>query len=293
MGGSIRVRSEEGAGSEFLVLLSLRRAEARVEEPRSEAHAAAPSMVLVVDDDPVNRRVAVALLGELGISAAEAESGHAAIAELSRNRADLVLMDCSMPEMDGYETTRRIRVGAAGASVSRTPIVAMTAYALEADRDRATAAGMDDYIAKPVTLETLSAVLDRVAALSPRPLAAPPKPAAEASTFDASAYRARYADAPEIGREILELFIAQSRPLFEEARAAASADDREGVESPMHRLKGTTGTVGGMRASKAAEAALSALRSSRDGSLTELLAPFDRELRALEEEVRRYLRRAP
>jgi len=105
--------------------------------------------------------------------------------------------------------------------------------------------------------------------------------------------RSRYEEAPEVAREILELFIAQSRPLFEEARAAAASGDKEGVESPMHRLKGTTGAVGGMRASKAAESVLAALRSSRETELPGILAPFDRELGSLEEEVRRYLRSAP
>jgi CheY-like chemotaxis protein/HPt (histidine-containing phosphotransfer) domain-containing protein len=293
MGGSIEVWSEEGAGSEFIARFSLREAEAPGEMPHADARSYVPRNILVVDDDPVNRRVAVALLEELGIKAAEAESGRAAIAELGRNRADIVLMDCSMPEMDGYETTRRIREGASGASVCRTPIVAMTAYALPADRDRAAAAGMDDYVAKPVTLETLARVLGRVAASADAGSdEAPAKASREALAFDASVYRARYEDAPEIGREILELFIAQSRPLFEEARRANASGDMECVESHMHRLKGTTGAVGGMRASKAAEEVLAAIRASPEAAQSGLLAFFDRELTILEDEVRRYLRDA-
>jgi CheY-like chemotaxis protein len=238
--------------------------------------------------------VAVALLGELGIEAVEADSGQSAIAQLGKGRVDLVLMDCSMPGMDGYETTRRIREGASGTRESRTPIVAMTARAQEVDRARAMAEGMDDYVAKPITLETLAAALDRPAIRSGK--AAERSTAADAvfrtavaspetaAAFDAAAYRSRYEDSPEVGREILELFLAQARPLFEEARAAAAAGDEETALARIHRLKGTTGVIGGMKASRAAGTVLASAKDI-DGPIE----AFGLELAALEEEVRRYL----
>jgi signal transduction histidine kinase/ligand-binding sensor domain-containing protein/DNA-binding NarL/FixJ family response regulator len=301
MGGSIEARSEEGSGSSFTVRLALREAEPPKQAPRPAIRPAAGRRVLVVDDDPVNRRVALALLAELGVEAVEAESGRAAIAELGRSRADLVLMDCSMPGMDGYETTRRIREGGEGGPDPRTPIVAMTASARAADRDRALAAGMDDYVAKPVTLEALAAALERGAIRPIRSIV----PAAAAgnreeapaprdwAAFDASAYSARYRDSPEVGREILELFLAQARPLFEEARAAAAAGDEEAVLARIHRLKGTTGVIGGRGAARIAGTILASASPSDSAApakgLAERLEDFGLELAALEEEVGRYL----
>jgi signal transduction histidine kinase/ligand-binding sensor domain-containing protein/CheY-like chemotaxis protein len=287
MGGRIEARSEEGAGSSFIARFALREAEAPKEEPRPDRRAASARKVLVVDDDPVNRRVAVALLGELGIETVEAESGQSAIAQLCKDSVDLVLMDCSMPGMDGYETTRRIRKGAAGTRESRTPIVAMTARAQEEDRARAMSAGMDDYVAKPVTLETLAAALDRPAIRSGETAERRKSTAAavrEAAAFDAAVYRSRYEDSPEVGKEILELFLAQARPLFEEARRAAAAGDEETALARVHRLKGTTGVIGGMRASSAAETVLAKAKD-----IGGPLEAFGLELAELENEVRRYL----
>ncbi len=119
----------------------------------------APSAVLVVEDNPVNRRVAVRMIEQLGHRVEVVENGAQAVAALGRDPFDLVLMDCQMPVMDGYEATRRIR--SSEDEGCRIPIVAMTAHAMEQDRTDCLAAGMDDYISKPFTSNEIREVLGR------------------------------------------------------------------------------------------------------------------------------------
>jgi signal transduction histidine kinase/ActR/RegA family two-component response regulator len=120
--------------------------------------------VLVVEDNPINQRVAEKMLARLGYRVDTANHGYEAIARMARTRYDIVLMDCQMPEMDGFEATQRLR--AMEARLARTPIVALTANAMPADRERCLAAGMDDFLSKPLTVKGLEAMLARYVALA-------------------------------------------------------------------------------------------------------------------------------
>jgi two-component system, sensor histidine kinase and response regulator len=115
--------------------------------------------ILIVEDNAANLKVAVRMVERLGYRADAAGNGTEAIGMLDRVRYDAVLMDCQMPELDGYEATRMIRKAERGAR--RVPIIAMTAAALAGDRERCLSAGMDDYISKPVKLHVVAAVLER------------------------------------------------------------------------------------------------------------------------------------
>jgi CheY-like chemotaxis protein len=117
-----------------------------------------PKRVLVVDDNLVNRKVAQRQLERLGYLVDVVDGGKSALAAMSNALFPVVLMDCEMPEMDGYATTAEIR--RRDSDRPHTTIIAMTAHALEGARERCLAAGMDDYIAKPVMLESLAAVLE-------------------------------------------------------------------------------------------------------------------------------------
>jgi PAS domain S-box-containing protein len=115
--------------------------------------------VLVADDNVVNQRVAVAMLRKLGLRADTAGNGVEALQALGKNAYDLLLIDCQMPEMDGYEATRAIRAGEAEGV--HLPVVAMTAHTMQEDLDACLAAGMDDYLLKPISLSRLSEKLAR------------------------------------------------------------------------------------------------------------------------------------
>ncbi|HXV12615.1 MAG TPA: response regulator, partial [Candidatus Krumholzibacteria bacterium] len=135
-------------------------AEARAQDVAAHPEAGPRARVLVAEDNLVNQRVAVRLLETLGCRVDVAASGIEAIKMLETGAYDLVLMDCQMPEMDGYEATREIRRRESRAG-GRTTIVAMTAHALPGDREKCTEAGMDDFVAKPVRRDTLADVIDR------------------------------------------------------------------------------------------------------------------------------------
>jgi CheY-like chemotaxis protein len=116
--------------------------------------------VLVAEDNPVNWRLLEVQLARLGASAQLAEDGARAVELVATQHFDCVLMDCQMPDVDGFEATRRIR--ALGAESARVPIVALTANALTGDRERCLSAGMDGYLAKPVRREELAEMLARL-----------------------------------------------------------------------------------------------------------------------------------
>jgi two-component system, sensor histidine kinase and response regulator len=125
-------------------------------------HAARRLRILLAEDDPVNQRVAVAMLRKLGHLATVVDDGQEALDRLEGETFDLVLMDVQMPRLDGYAATRAIRARAAVKGAPRLPIVAMTAHAIKGDRKRCLDADMDDYLSKPIRLSELAATLERV-----------------------------------------------------------------------------------------------------------------------------------
>jgi len=172
MGGSLACRAAPEGGALFELELPLPPAHADLAAARpAAAGAASPGglpgrlrgRVLLAEDNPVNAMVAMAALQRLGLVVHGVDDGHAALAELQRHPEahDLVLMDCQMPGLDGFEATRRLRAWEQAEGRPRLPVVALTANALEGDRERSLDAGMDEHLAKPYGLAELHAVLVR------------------------------------------------------------------------------------------------------------------------------------
>lgn len=115
----------------------------------------AGSKVLVAEDNPMNQTYVLEILGQLGIDPVLAVNGEEALDRFADQRFDLVLMDVQMPVLDGYETTRRLRMLEEAAGLPHCPVVALTANAMKGDREKCLKAGMDDYLSKPVKTETL------------------------------------------------------------------------------------------------------------------------------------------
>jgi len=173
MGGEIKVESVPGQGSCFHFQISVPRA-AAAPEPARNAHAAAAAgqklkalHILLAEDNPVNRKLAIRLLEKHGHTVVAVNDGRAAVAQVARERFDLVLMDISMPEMDGLEATSIIRANFTNGQQGekQIPIIAMTAHALIGDREMCLRAGMNGYVSKPIQAEDLFSEIREVLAV--------------------------------------------------------------------------------------------------------------------------------
>lgn len=287
MGGSIGVRSAPGEGSRFCFTVSLPRAGEDADrdirppilEPVPEAGewippaAATNRPVLLVEDDPTNQKVVTAMLQKLGIQVDLAACGGEALARVAntlplapapRPPYPLILMDCRMPGMDGYETTRRIRELEAGGS--RTPVVALTAHATAHAREQCRAAGMDDYLTKPVGLQDLRCTLDKW--LRPReqlgdtaaPIPDPPPPPA----LDAGHALRMANNDPVLLGQLIETWQATTPLRLQRLSEAAQRGEWDAAADQAHALRSAAAYLGAGRVAALAET-LESLAASNPG----------------------------
>ena len=215
--------------------------------------------VLVAEDNHVNQKVAVRMLERLGYRADVAADGLEALEALSRIPYGAVLMDVQMPEMDGYEATAEIRRREEGKGY-RTPIIAMTANAMQGDREKALEAGMDDYVPKPVKAEKLEAVLERW--ISQQAFSKPDTSATmadadtaalneEATVLDESVLadlrELQEEGEPDILEELIELYLEDAPSQIAALGEAVEAGEAHDVERIAHTLKGSSGNMGATR----------------------------------------------
>ncbi len=246
--------------------------------------------ILLVEDNPVNQKVAVRILEKAGYRCDVAANGQEAVDAVARTRYDLILMDCQMPVMDGYEATRQIRSSEpAGA---RIPIIAMTAHALQEDRDLCLEAGMDDYMTKPVQPEALRRVLDAYLigkdrgenAVQP-PKDEPDKGNERKEILDRMQELACGDDG--FVQELLGLFLSESEKRLASLGEAIRCQDLELVKREAHTLKGSSANAG---AESMREKAYRLEKLSQEGSpedmqkaFQDLAEQFERTRRMLED----------
>jgi len=262
----------------------------RIEPPP----AANRARVLVVEDNSVNQLVALGQLQRLGHHPVLAASGREAMDALRDGAFDIVLMDCQMPDMDGYEATRRIRQ--MDGSIAKTPIVAITAHALAGEREKCLAAGMNDYLPKPVTIEQLGAVIRLWA--SKESAADLPEPDMMEGDDPFVLDRERVSSFLAISRTqngflegLVRTFRQDVPSRLDALRAAASAGDANDLAMAAHALKSSSGSVGAKRMFTAASTLELAARAGQlDGagaSIEQLAAEFTRVVKAYDGIIRR------
>ena len=208
--------------------------------------------ILLVEDNITNQQVAVGILNKLGLRAEVAANGAEAVKILETLPFDLVLMDVQMPEMDGLQATRLIRDPRSGVLNHRVPIIAMTAHAMHGDRERCLAAGMDDYITKPVSLSDLVAALQKW--LRPAATPAPPAEMAAAAparasagalaAFDRAGLLERVLGDQALAREIVTGFMADLPSQIQELKRLVLAGEIGPVERQAHKIRGAAAAVG-------------------------------------------------
>jgi two-component system sensor histidine kinase/response regulator len=260
--------------------------------------------LLVVEDHPLNQEVMRDLLGSLGYTFDLAGNGAEALRALERKEYSLILMDCQMPELDGYEATRRLRRSEREQGQPRTPIVAVTAHALADEREKVLQAGMDDFLTKPVQLAALSQVLEKWASRARRftgVTAAAPLPSpqihengastpAPASTGPTSAKGQLLDPSTPRSDRMWELFVQHSRDDIEFLQEAAAVGDAESLRLRAHRLKGSSYAFGARPlGDKAAEIERHAIsgNSNVEVEVDALVRLFRQTSALMQEEARR------
>ncbi|UVJ40431.1 response regulator [Arthrobacter sp. CJ23] len=250
-------------------LVAARPAAKPVPAPAAPVESTVPSrgLVLVVEDNEVNQLVARSMVAKLGYQVDVVADGAEAVAATAATEYAAVLMDCHMPVMDGFEATRAIRARSNGQR--RLPVIAMTAGALDEDRDRCLAAGMDDYLTKPVDVDRLDTVLSRWITDAPEPEGGEP-------ALDPARLATLRELGPADGQGLLpaaaEAFRQDIRPSLEAIRRAVENGGGQALEQAAHKLKGAAANIGANRAARVCGELENGSASTDPGLLTRLEA---------------------
>ena len=235
--------------------------------------------VLVAEDNMVNRELARHLLVQLGHDVVLASDGNEVLARLEEQPCDLILMDLWMPQLDGLAACERIRASEKG-TVRRTPIIALTAHAVKGDREACIAAGMDDYLVKPVRQPALAKAIERIffTGVRPVPDAAPPERRAWLDPWEG-------VDS-ELLRKLAPLMLDSTTASLKALQGAHEARDWMKIEREAHTLKGSLGLFHVPRVVVTTKNLETAARLKDDTRASALLDDLAIELAAVQAEVR-------
>jgi len=249
--------------------------------------------VLLAEDNPVNQAVCRAMLERLGAAVQVVGDGEEAVRAFEAGGIDLILMDCQMPRMDGYQATGviREREKAAGAG-RRVAIVALTAHAMQGDREKCLAAGMDDYLSKPFRQAELASVVARWTDAAGREVPAQGGSAAAGPHLDAGVLAALRelgsgAEGEALVANLAGLFLEDAPERLRAARAAAAAGDAAGLRAAVHTLKSSAASMGALRLSELAHALERDARDALPPEALARLAEMEAEFEATKPELER------
>jgi len=251
MGGTIGVRSTPGEGSTFWILIPFEVTESlgearRLREQKLFCGSIPPrdARVLIAEDHPMNQMFMIQLMKKFGIRHFEiVGNGTLALQRCQAQHWDVILMDCHMPEMNGYEATRRLRAAETDTG-KHVPIVAMTANAMMGDKEKCLECGMDEYVSKPVDIETLQEVLGQWINFRDLPPAETPPPTPPKDAMNLTQIRLVSGGEKNIERELVRLFLLQAEENLSDLRAhCVDGESTRWVEAA-HMLKGGAGNLG-------------------------------------------------
>jgi signal transduction histidine kinase/DNA-binding response OmpR family regulator len=260
-------------------------------EPAALAKIGGGATVLVAEDNEVNQRVATRMLESLGFQWRVVANGAEAVDAVLTGDFAVVLMDCQMPVMDGYRATEEIRQREG--RIRHTPVIALTAGAMKGDAERCFAAGMDDYLAKPVLRPALQAKLAEWLPMAPLATAevssAPPAGADDSHTLDPDVLEAlRAVGTPEddLVAELLSIFLDELDSKLVELAAAVASRDEAQMVAVAHYLKGSGGNLGAKAFSDVAARIQSAAETGDHAGIAQLLAQLDEEAQRVRDAAR-------
>ncbi|HEV3329896.1 MAG TPA: PAS domain S-box protein [Bryobacteraceae bacterium] len=301
MGGQIGFESEPGKGSCFWFTASLEKQPEgssnvqRMPTVPSVPYTSAPhnkqaTRILVAEDHPVNREVMLAVLANLGYRGDAVTDGREAVKAVQSTAYDIVLMDCQMPVMDGFAATRLIRAPATGALNPRIPIIAVTASAMAGDREKCLAAGMDEYLSKPVEPDILGQMLDHWLCRMPQEKAVNPPAqtstsASESTVFDPEDLMKRLAGQKALAEKVVSAFLEAAPSQMDGLRRQLAAQDVQAARREAHALKGAAATISAPAFRSLALEAEQAAKAGEWLSIEKILMRMDDQLGRLKSAI--------
>ncbi len=297
MGGEIKATSRQGMGSSFFFTIAFSRAEfkeqpsvAYEQTPHGDGQPIKELKILLAEDDPVNVKVAGVFISEIGWTMAHAENGMEALRMLSEQKFDTVLMDLSMPDMDGLEACNRLRNGEAGEINRNVPVIAMTAHAFSGIREKCLKAGMNDYISKPVDFSRLKDII--LYLIDTDFELAEPKDddkACDESVLDIESTLRRLNGNKVLFIKLLSMYVANTEKMIEELEKAVNDRVNEETAKIAHRYKGSSSTVGAGRVLKAVTGIESGAQTNNSELIAASFNALKSEIIFLEKEAKKFL----
>jgi len=283
MGGQIAVESQPGRGSRFFFNVKLKVSKYKEIEKEIEQGPMTSFLqghILVAEDNVTNQKVVGAMLKKIGCTFEFAEDGAEAIRSLTLGSFDLVLMDGQMPKMDGYEATRRIRAGEAGQSQRKIPIIAVTANAIKGDLEKCLAAGMDDYVAKPISQGDLHKKIQKWLLSSGRSL--------DSNVID-TMRKLETPDSKPLLNELVNIFETTGPKTFKELRSLVSKRDWNELSRLAHQFKSTCANVGAVRMRSLAGRLEMVQPSDEPQEIMKLIDAIEHEYKSVSQELKKYV----